>query len=153
MPTRISRLADFLPFQLAITADAVSDAIIEDYRARFDLRLPEWRVMIVLGDAGALTQRDLVRATLMDKVAVNRACKILEDRDLVRRSPNDRDGRSHHLELSEAGLAMHADMMPAAQAIEQRVFADLTELERRQLTQLLAKVRHTAKWMDSSQAA
>lgn len=153
MPTRNSRLADFLPYLLAITADAVSDVVAEEYRARFDLRLPEWRVLAVLGDAGALTQRDLVRATMMDKVAVNRACKVLEERGLVRRSPNDRDGRSHHLELSAEGRAMHKDMMPAAFAIERRLFADLTEPERRQLRQLLGRLRNTVKWLDRPQAA
>lgn len=153
MPTRNSRLADFLPYLLAITADAVSDVVAEEYRARFDLRLPEWRVLAVLGDAGALTQRDLVRATMMDKVAVNRACKVLEERSLVRRSPNDRDGRSHHLELSDEGRAMHKDMMPAAFAIERRLFADLTEPERRQLRHLLGRLRNTVKWLDRPQAA
>ncbi|MBC2670830.1 MarR family winged helix-turn-helix transcriptional regulator [Novosphingobium piscinae] len=153
MPTRNSRLADFLPYLLTLTAESVSDVFAEEYRERFDLRLPEWRVLAVLGDAGALTQRDLARATLMDKVAVNRACRILEDRALVMRSPNDRDGRSHHLELSDTGRAMHKEMMPAAFAIERRVFADLSEIERRQLRQLLGRVRNTVKWLDSSQAA
>ncbi|MBC2652217.1 MarR family winged helix-turn-helix transcriptional regulator [Novosphingobium aerophilum] len=153
MPTRHSRLANFLPYLLAITAESVSDVCAEVYRERFDLRLPEWRVLAVLGDAGALTQRDLARSTGMDKVAVNRACKALEDRGLVRRSPNDRDGRSHHLELSEQGLAIHREMMPTAFAIERRVFADLSETERLQLRHLLARVRTTVEWMDSPQAA
>lgn len=153
MPTRNSRLAEFLPYLLAITAESVSDVFAEEYRERFDLRLPEWRVLAVLGDAGALTQRDLARATLMDKVAVNRACKVLEDRGLARRSPNNRDGRSHHLELSEEGHALHREMMPAAFAIERRVLADLSEIERHQLRNLLGRVRNTVKWLDSSQAA
>lgn len=153
MTARASRLADYLPYLLSVTAEAVSDVIAEDYRTRFDLRLPEWRVLAVLGDAGALTQRDLVGATQMDKVAVNRACKLLEDRGLVRRSPNDRDGRSHHLELSEQGEATHQQLMPQALAIERRVFADLSDGERRQLVQLLARVRHTVRWIDSPQAA
>ncbi|WP_298195924.1 MarR family winged helix-turn-helix transcriptional regulator [Novosphingobium sp.] len=153
MPTRHSRLANFLPYLLAITAESVSDVCAEVYRERFDLRLPEWRVLAVLGDAGALTQRDLARSTRMDKVAVNRACKALEDRGLVRRSPNDRDGRSHHLELSEPGRAIHREMMPTAFAIERRVFADLSETERQQLRHLLARVRTTVEWMDSPQAA
>ena len=153
MPVRSSRLAEFLPYLLAVTAEAVSDVIAEDYRARFDLKLPEWRVLAVLGDAGALTQRELVGATQMDKVAVNRACKVLADRGLVRRSPNDRDGRSHHLELTAEGRATHQQLMPQALAIERRVFADLSESERRQLVQLLARVRHTVRWMDRPQAA
>ena len=153
MPVRTSPLAEYLPYLLSVTAEAVSDVIAEDYRARFDLKLPEWRVLAVLGNAGALTQRDLVGATQLDKVAVNRACRVLEDRGLLRRSPNDRDGRSHHIELSEQGRAIHQQLMPQAVDIERRLFADLSETERRQLVQLLARVRNTVRWMDSPQAA
>ncbi|NCU12732.1 MAG: MarR family transcriptional regulator, partial [Sphingomonadaceae bacterium] len=82
-----TRLADFLPYLLSVTSNAVSDRIADEYRARFGLKIPEWRVMAVLGDAGPLTQRELVGATRMDKVAVNRACKVLEERGLLARSP------------------------------------------------------------------
>lgn len=114
MVQQSSRLADFLPYLMSVTTNAVSDMIAGEYRARFGLKIPEWRVMAVLGDAGAQTQRSLVGATRMDKVAVNRACKVLEDRGLVARSPNADDGRSHHIELTSAGKAMHAEIMPLA---------------------------------------
>ena len=99
------RLADFLPYQLSIASNAVSTRIAEQYRKRFALKTTEWRIMAVLGDGGALTQRDLSQLTLMDKVPVNRACKRLEDRGLVQRSPNAKDGRSHMLELTAEGRA------------------------------------------------
>src|SRR5687768_2342777 len=59
-------LSEFLPYQLSITSNAVSGRIALEYRQRFGLSVPEWRVMAVLGDAGPLTQRDLTRLTLMD---------------------------------------------------------------------------------------
>ena len=72
------RLAEFLPYQLSIASNAVSTRIAEQYRKRFALKTTEWRIMAVLGDHGALTQRELSQQTLMDKVPVNRACKRLE---------------------------------------------------------------------------
>ena len=101
--TRRTPLAEFLPYQLSITSNAVSGRIALEYRQRFGLSVPEWRVMAILGDSGPLTQRDLTRLTLMDKVAVNRACKVLEERDLASRQPNAQDGRSHLLELTAKG--------------------------------------------------
>ena len=106
------RLAGFLPYQLSVASNAVSDLIAERYRKRFALKIPEWRVMAILGDhgaasiagEGAMTQRALTAATLMDKVAVNRAVKVLEERGLVARVPNPIDGRSHLLALTEEGL-------------------------------------------------
>lgn len=140
MPASMSRLARFLPYMLSVTSNAVSGRIGDEYHARFGLRIPEWRVMAVLGDAGALTQRELVGATLMDKVAVNRACKTLEERGLAARSPNSRDGRSHHLELTDAGRAMHGEIMPLALEMQELIFAPLAPQERAQFEQLLNRI-------------
>lgn len=144
-------LGEFLPYQLSITSNAVSGRIAQEYRARFGLSVPEWRVMAVLGDAGTLTQRDLTQRTLMDKVAVNRACKILEERDLCKRTPNQQDGRSHHLELTPAGRAMHGEIMPLAQAIEQSLFDGFSSDEMEDFRALLEKVRHRVAEFDISE--
>lgn len=138
--TAKGRLADFLPYQLSITSNAASSLIAERYRTRFGLKIAEWRVMAVLGDAGAATQRALTEATLMDKVAVNRACKVLEDRGLIARSPNAEDGRSHLLELTEDGRAIHAEVMPLARNIEREIFSTLDEQEREQFRDLLRRI-------------
>src|SRR3982751_5447799 len=91
------QLNAFLPYQLSITSNAVSDLIARTYRGRFALKVPEWRLMAVLGEAPSATQRELVESTAMDKVTVNRATKALVDRGLIGRAPNIADGRSHHL--------------------------------------------------------
>ena len=135
-----TRLSDFIPYRLAITSNAVSGLISGEYHSEFGLKIPEWRIMAVLGDAGPLTQRDLVHATLMDKVAVNRACKMLEERDLVARSPNEADGRSHHLWLTERGRAMYDRIWPNALSTYERIFAALTPAETAKLRVLLDKL-------------
>ncbi len=138
------RLADFLPYLLSVTSNAVSGRVAEAYRSQFGLRIPEWRVMAVLGDSGALTQRDLTSATLMDKVAVNRACKALEDRGLAARIANARDGRSHHLELTAEGREMHGRIMPLALAMEHQLFEGFSGAERETFHRLLERVREAA---------
>ena len=147
MPAPARFLADFMPYRLSVTTNAVSDLIAGEYRARFGLKIPEWRVMAVLGDAGNQTQRDLVGATRMDKVAVNRACKALEERGLVTRSPNARDGRSHHLELTAAGRAMFEQIVPLALDMERRLFECLSAREAETLKAALAKLFERAATM------
>jgi DNA-binding MarR family transcriptional regulator len=131
----------FLPYLLSLTSNAVSGRIAQEYRSRFGLSVPEWRMMAVLGDSGPLTQRQLTGLTLMDKVAVNRACKVLEVRGLIRREPNRQDGRSHLLELTESGRDMHEQIMPLAVGMEQRLFSVLSAEERAQFRALLERVR------------
>lgn len=155
MPKRqpAQRLADFLPYQLSIASNAVSTRIAEQYRKRFALKTTEWRIMAVLGDAGALTQREMSQLTLMDKVPVNRACKRLEDRGLVRRSPNASDGRSHLLELTPEGRAVHAGIMPLAVKIEEELFAVLSPAEQVSLRDMLVRVRENAGDFDAESLA
>jgi DNA-binding MarR family transcriptional regulator len=136
-----NRLADFLPYRLSVTSNVVSQRIAQEYRTRFGLSVPEWRVMAVLGDSGPLTQRELTLHTVMDKVAVNRACKVLEDRALAVRKPNAQDGRSHLLELTPEGKAMHGQIMPLALEMEKRLFARFTDEEVDTFRSLLKRVR------------
>ena len=152
-PRTSQRLADFLPYQLSIASNAVSSRIAEQYRRRFALKTTEWRIMAVLGDHGALTQRQLSQQTLMDKVPVNRACKRLEDRGLVQRSPNASDGRSHLLELTSEGRAVHAGIMPLALKIEGQLFSVLSEEERASLLDMLVRVRDQAGDFDAESLA
>ncbi|MCY1672391.1 MarR family winged helix-turn-helix transcriptional regulator [Novosphingobium sp. SL115] len=148
MPGTQTRLSDFMPYRMAITSNAVSSLIAGEYRSEFGLKIPEWRIMAVLGDAGPLTQRDLVRSTLMDKVAVNRACKVLEERGLVQRSPNEMDGRSHHLELTTSGCELHGQIWPQAVEMYERIFAAITPREQEKLRSILEKLLKAARAME-----
>ncbi len=144
------QLADFLPYQLSVASNAVSALIAERYRKRFGLKIPEWRIIAVLGDASdsamghggsAMTQRALTEATLMDKVAVNRACKVLEERGLLVRAPNVADGRSHLLVLTAEGWAIHEEVMPLAQETERELFAGLGAADCERLRAMLEHLR------------
>lgn len=141
------QLAGFLPYQLSVASNAVSSLIAERYRKRFALKIPEWRVMAVLGDGGMMTQRALTAATLMDKVAVNRAVRVLEDRGLIARLPNPHDGRSQWLELTGEGRAIHAEVMPLALATERELLASLTPAQQASLRAMLAALRARAEAM------
>ncbi|MEE4338622.1 MarR family winged helix-turn-helix transcriptional regulator [Erythrobacter sp.] len=143
-------LGGFLPYRLSLASNAVSSLIAERYRKRFGLKIPEWRVMAVLGDTAngtgreGRTQRDLTRATLMDKVAVNRACKVLEERGLIARAANEADGRSHLLELTAEGRAVHAEIMPLALATEAELFEGLAPAEQKEVKRLLQRLYERA---------
>ncbi|WP_209346987.1 MarR family winged helix-turn-helix transcriptional regulator [Pontixanthobacter sp. CEM42] len=139
------RLTDFLPYQLSVASNAVSNRIAAAYHDAFGLKVTEWRVMAMLGDAGGLTQRELTEKTLMDKVAVNRACKVLEVRELAVRIPNKSDGRSHHLELTDAGAEMHAKIVPMAREIEESLLALMSDEQQTMFRDLLDQVRKQAE--------
>ncbi len=131
-------LAEFLPYQLSITSNAVSDLIARAYRGKFALKIPEWRLMAVLGEVASATQRELVAATAMDKVTVNRASKALEERGLIGRAPNAADGRSHHLALTETGRELYDQIVPLALSVEAEL---VNSIEPKALEAMLARLR------------
>lgn len=134
-------LAEFLPYQLSITSNAVSDLIARAYRGRFALKVPEWRLMAVLGERASATQRELCEATAMDKVTVNRASKALEDRGLIARAPNAADGRSHHLALTGTGRELYDQIVPLALSVEAELEKILGSGEAKALENMLAQLR------------
>jgi DNA-binding MarR family transcriptional regulator len=80
----------------------------------------------------------------MDKVTVNRAVKTLADRALLDRSPNNADGRSHHIMLSQTGEELYDQIMPAAEIMEQKVMLVLSDEEKQNLSAMLAKIKQSA---------
>src|SRR5215470_16697842 len=67
----------FVPYRLSVLTNRVSSAIARHYSDRFDLSIPEWRVMAVLGQTPGLSAREVAARTAMDKVQVSRAVASL----------------------------------------------------------------------------
>lgn len=145
MAAKKLNLENFLPYRLSIASNALSSRIAAEYENRFGLKIPEWRLMAVLGEGVPRTQRELVEITRMDKVTVNRAAKALADRQLIARQAHEVDGRSHHLELTETGRSLYDAIVPAALSTEEELESRLTAKERATLMTILAKLIATAE--------
>ncbi|UNK78299.1 MarR family transcriptional regulator [Sphingopyxis granuli] len=145
MPPKTLNLDQFLPYRLSIASNSLSSRIAAEYQSRFGLKIPEWRLMAVLGEGQPKTQRELVAATRMDKVTVNRAAKALADRNLIARQAHEADGRSHHLELTETGRSLYDAIVPAALATEARLESHISAAERATLMTILAKLTAAAE--------
>jgi DNA-binding MarR family transcriptional regulator len=139
------RLDDYLPYRLSVAASAVSRLIAHAYEDRFKLRVPEWRLLAVLADEGRLTPQVLCVHTGMDKVTVMRAAQGVLKRKLIRRLPNHSDGRSHRLELTPAGKALYAKVVPLALEYEVTVLQGLTRAEVRRLEYWLRRLQRIAE--------
>ncbi|MEM6774406.1 MAG: MarR family transcriptional regulator [Pseudomonadota bacterium] len=138
--TREFKLHAFLPYRLNRLAGHLSKALSAVYQERFDLSIPQWRVLATLQAEPGLTARDLASATSLDKVSVSRALAGLVDRELVQRSPHRHDARSSILRLSRRGTALFRRIAPLALAREADWLAPLSLRERDQFLRLLAKL-------------
>jgi DNA-binding MarR family transcriptional regulator len=141
-------LDDFLPYRLSVLANTLSSTLAEAYSRRFDLRIPEWRVLAVLGHCPGSSARELAERTAMDKVAVSRAVAnlIAQRRVLSRVDPRDR--RRTLLRLSARGEALLARIAPLARNYQDRLLQPLDDIERDQLGRLLGKLLEQARQLN-----
>ncbi|MEZ5500027.1 MAG: MarR family winged helix-turn-helix transcriptional regulator [Steroidobacteraceae bacterium] len=138
------RLETFLPYRLSVVSNTISNAIAAAYSARFDLSIPEWRVMAVLGATPDLAAAEVAERTAMDKVAVSRSvASLLQSGRLLRRTDaNDR--RRSILRLSARGQAVYNEVAPLALGYERALLAGLDDGDRRALERILNRLQQAA---------
>ncbi len=135
----------FLPYRLAVLANAVSRAIARRYEDEFGLSIPEWRVMALLGAEPGLTASEVAEATPMDKVAISRAVKGLMEAGRLKAAADKADGRRQLLSLTPAGLAIYRRIVPRARELEARLLAGLTTQDRAALDRLIDSLSDAAQ--------
>jgi DNA-binding MarR family transcriptional regulator len=138
-------LEGFLPYRLSILSNRVSRAIAARYADTFDLSIPEWRVIAVLGRQPGLTAKEVAEATEMDKVAVSRAVARLTAKKRIAAASDPQDARRQMLSLTANGNALHAKIAPVALACEARLLNALNASERANLDQLIDRLLVAAK--------
>jgi DNA-binding MarR family transcriptional regulator len=144
-PGELLVLEDFLPYRLSILSNRVSRAIARRYAKTFDLTIPEWRIIAVLGRRPGLTAKEVAEATEMDKVAVSRAVARLVAARRVAARADLEDARRQMLALTPQGESVHARIAPIALASERGLLSALDARERAQLDVLLDRLLDAAK--------
>lgn len=141
-------LEHFLPYRLSVLANHVSRGFARLYEERFDLKLPEWRVMAVLGRRPGITAREVAELTAMDKVAISRAVARLMQMGRVSAETDSSDGRRQKLSLSEAGLGIYAQITPMAKRIESALIAGIEASDLAVLDKVLIHLTEAAERID-----
>ena len=88
------KLENFLPYRLAVLSNTVSTTVARAYDKRFNVSIPEWRVIAILGRFPGLSAVEVAERTMLDKVAVSRAVTKLIKKGRVDRE--DELGRDRH---------------------------------------------------------
>lgn len=133
-------LDTFLPYRLSVLSNRVSDAIARQYSERFNLSIPEWRIIAVLGQSPDLSARDVAARTAMDKVQVSRAVTSLVSAKHVARTEDATDARITRLTLTAKGRAIYEEVAPLALHLESLLLSSLSAQERTTLRDLMHKL-------------
>jgi DNA-binding MarR family transcriptional regulator len=151
-PAAAFQLEDFLPYRLAVAAEAVSRLIARQHLVKSGLGMSEWRLLAAVGRAGVLSPTVAGEQTAMDKVKVSRAAASLVSGGLLRQTQDPDDGRGRLLRLTRRGSALFADVAPTANDIEAALMAGLGKTEWRALHRALGRLsEHAQALLDTAE--
>ena len=139
------QLQQFLPYRLAVLAEAVSRSMAAVYRQRFDLSRDEWRLLAALAESGRIQAAEAAQTTTLDKMQASRALRSLESRGLVARQTDETDRRHVIVQLLPAGRTLLRQLAPMVLAREAYLLEALDADERAVLDRALAKLLQRAR--------
>lgn len=141
-------LEEFLPYRLAVLSHTVSTTVARVYEKRFNLSIPEWRVIAIVGRFPGLSAVEVAERTFMDKVAVSRAVTRLIKNGRLDREFADADKRRSILNLSEDGKRLHDEIAPLALQFERDLIQELGEEDVQRLDVMIDRLLARAQLMD-----
>jgi DNA-binding MarR family transcriptional regulator len=144
----------FAPFRLNRLAAEVSAALASDYRERYGLDIPEWRVLATLGfRRDPCSAQYIAQCTRTHKSTISRAVTTLLERRVVERVENADDRREFRLRLSRKGKTLYEKLIPRLQRREREIMACLSAEERRAFDRLLGKIEASLDLIQTSEEA
>ena len=126
--------------QLVFTAKAMREAF-EDTLARAGGSLGSWIVMSAIAEVHGMTQAALATHAHLEGATITHHVDRLENAGLVRRVLDPGDRRIRRLELTPAGVELHAHMMTAAVQFQTVIMAGLHQDEKDVMIRCLALIQ------------
>ena len=134
-------LFSFVPFRLNRLAAEVSSALSSEYRERYGLDIPEWRILATLGFRDEpCTAQYVAHCTRTHKSTISRAVTALLERQLIARVENADDRREFALAMTGKGQALYEELIPRLKRREQEILSCLTAGERKEFAAALGKI-------------
>jgi DNA-binding MarR family transcriptional regulator len=139
------KLENFLPYRLAVLSNTVSTTVARAYDKRFNVSIPEWRVIAILGRFPGLSAVEVAERTMLDKVAVSRAVTKLIKKGRIDRVFADADKRRSILNLTDEGHKLHDEIATLALDFERDLVEGLSAEELDQLNSLMERLLARAR--------
>ncbi|MDH3232553.1 MAG: MarR family winged helix-turn-helix transcriptional regulator [Alphaproteobacteria bacterium] len=123
-----------------VLSNLIGRAYDSEIAARWDLSLPEWRIVLTLMHHPGATASQITSLWGMEKMAVSRAARRLERDGRVRRTLHKSDRRRYTLDLTAAGQKLYEQVEPGATARYRDIVDVLEPAERAALHSALSKL-------------
>jgi len=142
-------LAKFLPFRISALANRLARQLARVSASQFKLTAPEWRIIAVLGQFGAMQNHRVIEITSLDPVRMSRAVSGLLHKGYITRVETPEDRRCAVIDLTPEGRTVFAAMIPPAIEAEESALARASSAERETLERILTKLEQATKDQES----
>lgn len=110
-----------------------------------NLRLAEWRVLVVLSESEFMMQRDIVKAVVIEQAQVSRALSSMQDNGLIEAQRSESDKRAWKFGLTQKGRELFHKIQPLAIARRDRLDSALDEDTAALFFQALVKIAQVCR--------
>lgn len=135
----------FLTYRLHALHNALNRQAIEILGRISGLRLPEWRVMALLGTGATLNATTIERISAIDKGLLSRTLAAMEQRGLVATARDARDRRLVKVVLTEKGRTVYDKTIPHMQARQRALMKALNKSEQTAVFPIIDKLLAAAR--------
>jgi len=108
--------------------------------AKFDISAPQLIVLAYVANKEADSAAALCKSISYDPGAMTRMIDRLQEKGLIRRTPNPEDRRATNLELTAAGKALYPQLLAAKENVQAQFLRGFSKDETRLLERLLNRL-------------
>jgi DNA-binding MarR family transcriptional regulator len=133
LPEALTDLPMYL--MLRLTREGYQHAV----RSKLKFRMPDYAVLALLAEFGALDQKTIGERLQFDKSDITKIINSLESEGIVERKENKNDGRSHLVSLTSKGRKQTEEIGTEISKSMRQFLSGLSSGEYEQLGKLLRK--------------
>lgn len=135
---------DLLLYRLGRLYATAGSMVVRLCEGEFGITRREWRFIGWLGGAGPTQPSVLAERAALDRARTSRTLSTLSAKGLVSRVPLPRDRRLIVVDLTDAGRALYARILPRVAALNRELLAGLDDATLATLTQALDTLQSRA---------
>lgn len=137
-------LERLLSYRIARLHLAMEGQATEVLKKVSELTLGQWRIMVMLGELGTLSSKDLGQLTRIDGALISRTVRSLELEALITVSRPEHDRRLLLVTLTPEGETQYKRILPSMRARQKAHIESIDRDEREQLHSIIAKLEKAA---------
>jgi DNA-binding MarR family transcriptional regulator len=119
-------LGDLLLYRLSRLAGAAGVPAVRLCEGRYGITRRDWRMRALLAEGGAMHPSTLATQAQLDRARTSRALSALVAKGWVRRTVQASDQRYAHVELTDRGRRLHAQLFPEIAALNRELLSVLS---------------------------